>query len=294
MPPFTAVLRLKHNYWEVPNAERHCQNRDSKQRSMGSKWMLPVGMWQKYFAGTTLFQNIVVWDPEVQVSFSMASHHWQGRLLCKYIIMMKIMASTSSPKKHAQSLWMAKAAGCCGPTEIISERCSTFMSPGGWSCTSGCDPRTPEMTGERGGHCGTDRAGTRGRGEQKGAGSVATSDVANQVAAVGRDQSLTSERRGSRRAWLWEPPCLPFLSLETFFFFSLFLRLGRSREGLCIFRHKKKKKNPQNFHFEKADVVPCVPLPPQELIPQTAVELWSGRSWSGAFPGTAGIKIPVA
>lgn len=140
----------------------------------------------------------------------------------------------------------------------------------------------------------TDRGGTRGRVEQKGAGSFATSDVANQVAAVGRDQSLTSERRGSRRAWLWEPPCLPFLSLKTFFSLSLFLRLGRSREGLCIFRHKKKKKNPQNFHFEKADVVPCVPLPPQELIPQTAVELWSGRSWSGAFPGTAGIKIPVA
>lgn len=107
------------------------------------------------------------------------------------------------------------------------------------------------MTGERGGHCGTDRGGTRGRGEQKGAGSFATSDVANQVAAVGRDQSLTSERRGSRRAWLWEPPCLPFLSLKTFFFLSLFLRLGRSREGLYIFRHKKKKK-PAEFPFRKS------------------------------------------
>lgn len=114
---------------------------------------------------------------------------------------------------------------------------------GGWSCTSGCDPRTPEMTGERGGHCGTDRGGTRGRGEQKGAGSVATSDVANQVAAVGRDQSLTSERRGSRRAWLWEPPCLPFLSLETFFFLSFSLSATRAIEGgpAYISTHKKKK-----------------------------------------------------
>lgn len=124
---------------------------------------------------------------------------------------------------------------------------------GGWSCTSGCDPRTPEMTGERGGHCGTDRGGTRGEGR------------AERGREFRHQWCGESGRRGSAATSRWlqsgegadgrgcgnHPACHFWASKLFFFFLSLFLRLGRSREGLYIFRHKKKKK-PAEFPFRKS------------------------------------------